>query len=266
MLIFRREMKKNLKGLIIWTLVISGIAILNLLMFPDVAKQQETLEQLLKQFPPSLVKAFGMDKLSMADPMGYYATKGYLMVALFGSIYAVMLAGNMLSKEHNEKTIEFLLSNPITRSGIVTQKLLAVFINLLVFNLIISVSNFIGFRMAGAEFDMGVFLLLSIAPFLLHLVFASISFFLSSRLKKSRNIVSISLGLVFVMYFLDIVSSISDKFENLKYITPYEYVDAVGIVINKSISSAYLGIMAGLIIACNLAAYLIYQRRDIAVN
>lgn len=265
MMIFRREMNRNLKGLIIWTLVISMIMILNLMMFPDVAKQQAAIDQLLKQLPQSLIKAFGMDKLSMADPLGYYATKGYFMLILFGSIFSVMLAGNMLSKEHNEKTIEFLLSNPIKRSGLVTQKLLAVFMNLLIFNLIVTAANYIGFKMVDAVFDTRVFVLLSIAPFLLHLVFASISFFLSSQMKKSRNIVSISLGLVFVMYFIDIMSSISDKFENLKYITPYEYVNAVGIVLNKSISTAYVGIMAVVIIICNLAAYLIYQRRDISV-
>lgn len=265
MLIYRREMNRNLKALIIWTLVISGIAILNLMMLPDVAKQQAAIDQLMKQMPPGLIKAFGLDRLSMADPLGYYATKGYLMIILFGSIYAVMLAGNMLSKEHNEKTIEFLLSKPITRSGIVTQKLLAVFTNLLIFNLAITAANYLGFRMADAEFDLNVFLLLSTAPFLLHLVFASIAFLLSSRMNKSRNIVSISLGLVFVMYFLDILSSVSDKLENLKYITPYEYVDAVEIVVTKSMSTTYLGIMAGVIILSALASYLIYQRRDIAV-
>ncbi|HYE11133.1 MAG TPA: multidrug ABC transporter permease, partial [Patescibacteria group bacterium] len=82
---------------------------------------------------------------------------------------------------------------------------------------------------------------------------------------KSRNIVSISLGLVFVMYFLDILSSISGKLEGLKYITPYEYVDAVEIVVNKSISTTYLGIMAAVIFIFISASYLIYQKRDIAV-
>lgn len=265
MLIYRREMNKNLKGLIIWTLIISGIMILNLMLFPDVAKQQAAIDQLLKHMPIGLIKAFGLDRLSMADPLGYYATKGYLMIILFGSVYAVMLSGNMLSKEHNEKTIEFLLSKPVTRSSIVTQKLLAVLTNLLIFNLAVSAANYIGFKMADAEFDMRVFLLLSIAPFMLHLVFGGISFFLSSLMKKSRNIVSISLGLVFVMYFLDIVSSISDRFEKLKYITPYEYVDATDIVINKSFKSSYLMIMVAVVVICITASYLIYQKRDIAV-
>ncbi len=265
MLIYRREMNRNRKALIIWTLVISGIAILNLLMFPDVAKQQAAIDQLIKQMPPGLIKAFGMDQLSMADPLGYYATKGYLMIILFGSIYAVMLAGNMLSKEHNEKTIEFLLSKPIGRSGIVTEKLLAVFTNLLIFNLVITAANYLGFWLAEAEFDLRVFLLLSAAPLLLHLVFASISFLLSSRMNKSRNIVSISLGLVFVMYFMDILSGVSDKLENLKYITPYEYVDAVEIVVSRSMNPIYIGIISAVILLCTIASYLIYQRRDIAV-
>lgn len=264
-MIFRREINRNLKGLIIWTLVISGIMILNLMMFPDVAKQQQSIDQLLRQLPQSLIKAFGLDRLSMSDPLGYYATKGYLMIILFGSIYSVMLAGNMLSKEHNEKTIEFLLSKPITRSGIVTQKLLAIITNLLIFNLIVTASNYFGFKTAGSEFDIRVFILLSIAPFLLHIIFASISFCLSSWMKKSRNIVSISLGLVFVLYFISIVSSISDRFNNLKYITPFQYVDATEIVINKSINTTYLFIIAGIVAICIWASYLIYRKRDISV-
>lgn len=265
MKVLQREFYRNLKALIIWVVIISGLMILTIGMFPEVAKQQEAIEQIMKGMPEGFIKAFGMDKINMSDALGYYATKGYVILTLFGSIYSVMLTGNILSKEHNEKTIEFLLSKPISRSQIVSQKLLSVFVNLVIFNLIINVTIYTTFKAVNADLDFKVFALMSFAPFMLHLVFSSISFLLSSIMKKSRSIISISLGIIFIMYFLSIVSSISDKYENIKYITPFEYVNPITIVLNKSLDTTYIIIMFGIILLSVAASYIIYQKKDITV-
>lgn len=263
MIIFQREMKRNLKLLIIWTIVIGGLMILTLAMFPEVAKQQQTIDKLMKQMPPSLIKAFGMDKVNMSDALGYYATKGYLMITLFGSIFAVMLAGNILSKEHSEKTIEFLLSKPVSRSRIVTEKLLAVVVNIFLFNLMVAAANYLVFRMVDASFSLKLFAFLTAAPVFLHLVFAGISFFLSSLMKKGRSVVAISLGLVFILYFFELISSIADKYEPLKYFTPFVYVNAADIISREGLDPMYTGIMAAEIIISILASYIIFAKKDI---
>ncbi len=265
MKVFQREFHRNLKALMIWTLILSALMVLTIGMFPEVAKQQESIEKILKGMPEGFRKAFDMDKINMSDALGYYATKGYIIITLFGSIYAVMLSGNILSKEHQEKTIEFLLSKPISRSEIITQKFLSVCINLFLFNLIITFTNYISFSTIDAKINLKLFTWMSLAPLILHLLFSAVAFLLSSLMKKSKSVVSISLGLIFVMYFLDIVSSIAAPYENIKYVTPFEYVNPANIIVHKGLDMRYMSIMLGIIFISIFATYFIYQKRDITL-
>ena len=136
MMIFKREFSRNKKSLIIWSIILVGLILMTLSIYPQFAEQQESMEELLKAYPEPLKKAFGMDTLSLGSLIGFYAIQVYFMTTLLGSIYAVMLAANIVAKEENEKTIEFLLAKPISRSQILTEKLLAVFTNVVILNLV----------------------------------------------------------------------------------------------------------------------------------
>jgi len=266
MLLFKREFKRNLKGLIIWTAVIGGLILLILAIYPQFAKDQEKLNAMLQAYPESMTKAFGMDKLSFGTVLGFYAVEGYLMITLFGSIYAVMLASNILSKEANEKTIEFLLSKPISRVQIITQKLLAIVTNLVILNVVVAIVNLIGFNLSkNNQVETKTFLLISIAPFILQLTFSAVSFLISCIVKKSRSIFSISLSIVFVTYFFSIISGISDKYKKLKYISPFKYVDAADVITTKEIRPLYVIIMAAVILISIAASYVLYEKKDITV-
>lgn len=264
-MIFKREFLINKKALLIWIVVLGGLIFLMLSLYPEFAKQKESLDKLLKIYPEALLKAFDINRLSYSSILGFYAIEGYMIITLFGSIYSVILASNILSKEENEKTIEFLLSKPISRAQIVSQKLLAILVNIFILNAIISVLVFIGFKMSDSTFNIKTLALISLAPFLLHLTFALVAYFISTVVKKSRNILSISLGIVLVAYFFNVLSKISDKFENLKYITPFEYVNAADIVTSNSIKPLYLVIMFSVMIVSIILTYIVYQRKDITV-
>ena len=202
-MIFKREISRNLKSLIIWSLVLGGLVLLMLSIYPQFNMNNQNMKELLSAYPEPLKKAFSMDKLDMGTILGFYGIEIYMMTTLFGSIFASMLASNIISKEENEKTVEFLLSKPVTRTQIVTEKLLAMSANILILNSITAIISILGFQFAKNEqVSMKTFSLLVIATILLHFTFATISFFLSTIIKKSRNILSVSLGLVFVCYFL----------------------------------------------------------------
>ncbi len=109
--IYRRELSINRTGLLIWTLILAALGVMVLGFFPALAQQAASLDQLLSSMPRSLLLAFGLEKISMTDIMGFYATKQYTTITLFGSIYVILLSSSMLSKEEGDKTIEFLLSS-----------------------------------------------------------------------------------------------------------------------------------------------------------
>ncbi len=261
--IYWRELSINRKGLLIWSVILAGLGVLVLAFYPTIAKQAEEFQRLMVSMPKGLLAAFGLEKISMTDIMGYYATKQYTTLTLFGSIYAIILASAMLSKEESDKTIEFLLSKPVSRSEILTAKLLSIITLITVFNLIITIVMYISLQIVKTtDFSIKTFLLLSLAAFLLHLTFACLGFLASVIIHRNQTVLPFSLGLVLVTYFLSIATALSEKLEFLKYFSPFKYVDAVDIITKFRIEPEYLIIMAAINIAAIVLSYALYNRKD----
>jgi ABC-2 type transport system permease protein len=266
MIIFRRELTTNFKALIIWSIALSAIILLMLSLYPQMAEQGKDLAKLLEAYPEGLREAFGMDTLDMSTLIGFYSVESFMMLTLFGSIYAAILAGGILSKEESDHTAEFLLSKPVTRNRIVSEKLILVIMNLVIFNVVVMLASLIGFQFATkSEMPMDTYFLLVVGAFLLHLTFAAISFLFSSFVRKSRKILSIALGLVLVSYFLSIAAGLSDKLSALSYVTPFDYVKASEIVANNQLDWVYVLLMGVIITVSISAAYVIYHRKDMSV-
>lgn len=266
MALFLRELKGNRKSFIIWTVCMVALNAMMMMFYPTVADQAKQLNELLKNYPKALMAAFNFDKLSFSDVLGYYGTESYTFIMLFGSLYAMIMSASILSKEESEKTIEFLLSKPVTRAYVVSGKLICAALYIFLFDLIFSITNYIFFEMVKrSNYDMKAFLLISAGPLLIHLTFAAIGFLISVFVVKAKSVIPISLGVVLGTYFLSIASDLTDKLKNLKYITPFKYVDAADLILNKRIEGVYLLIMFVVIVVSIAAVYIIYNRKDIIV-
>lgn len=73
MTIFLRELKRNRKGFVIWTLclVLSNVGMM--LMYPTFADQSKEYQELMKKFPKEMLEGLGMDKLNFAQILDYFA-------------------------------------------------------------------------------------------------------------------------------------------------------------------------------------------------
>lgn len=264
--IYWRELSINRQAMLIWSVILAGLGILMIAFFPTIAQQAESMQQLMAGMPQGLLAAFGMDKISLTDILGYYSTEWYTTLTLFGSIYAIMLASGILSKEENDKTIEFLLSKPVSRSEILGVKLLSIITLITVFNLLITVVMYISLEVFKTDdYSLTLFLLLSLAALLLHLTFASIGFLASVIIRRSQKVLPFSLGLVMVSYFLGIAAVLSEKLDFLKYFSPFKYVEAVDILTQQRIDPKYLIIMVLINVIAVAMSYYLYRRKDFAV-
>jgi len=260
------EFKRNAKSLILWTVIVAGLAGLMLFMFPAFKDSFDQLEDLLAIYPPEFLEAFGLgeDGLDMSTIYGWFGVEGYLFVMLIGGSYAAILGSSILSKEEDDKTIEFLLSKPISRTQIIFGKAIVVLTNLIILNIAVSIFLLIAFATLG-EFNVVIWLLYAFAPLLLQLFFASIAMFISIFITKSRQVMSISLGLSIGLYVVDLISKLTDNAEFLKYFTPYEYINAISIVENQRIEPLYLLISITVIAISLIASWQLYIRKDISV-
>lgn len=265
MQVLRRELQANRKSWLVWTIALAALSLMMMSVYPSFRQDTANLEAMMDLFPEAFSKIFGLDQLSMADPIGFYATETYFMVILFGSLYAAILGASMLAKEEDDKTIEFLLARPLSRQRMLANKLLALLILLVLFNLGISLVTFASF----AVFDVGAYssatlLRLVIAPLFAHITFASLSFSLALFFARTKSATSMAIGMVIGLYFVDVLATLSEKFEILRYFTPYYYVEAVGIV-HDGIKPVNVLVLLGVTITALAASFILYNRRDIVV-
>jgi ABC-2 type transport system permease protein len=265
--VLRFEMRRNFRAFLIWSVIVAAFVFYMLSVYQSsFAGADKGLEQFFKMFPESMRKAFGMDRLDLTTVLGYFGTEVHLMIILFGAMYAVLLSSSLLSKEENDKTVEFLLSRPVTRAELVTQKLLAFVIYVLAFTGVTWGASYVAMQLYGkASFGARPFWLLGAMTFLVVLTIAALGFFASVFVTRNRAVYSASLGFVLGLYALQIVADVSEKARFLRFVTPFKWASAADILPTGKLDPLYLGITVAVLVASVAGSYFAYGRKDIAV-
>ena len=256
---FKREMKINLKSFIIWTSVLMILFLIVFLMYPSNMKM---MDELLKIFPKEMLKAFNMDISSIDTAFGWMRTEGFVFVLLITGIYSGILGSNIVLKEENDKTIEYLNSVPVSRRKIVFSKILSALTYIVLMVISLGIFNFIGLSIIE-EFDKKLFVYLSITPIFSSIVIFSLCLFLSTFTHKTKKTLGISLGLVFISYFLQILSEMSDKTEFLKYISVFTLADIRNVIVNISIDPIMIIISISLFIIFTILTIIRYEKKEL---
>lgn len=260
MTVFIHELKRGRLTFIIWTAVISFMLLITVIFFPEMKKEMANIGEMFASMG-SFSAAFGIDKLDFGQLSGYYAEECGNVLGLGGAFFAAMLGAGMLSKEERSRTAEFLLSHPVSRTRVVTEKLLALLLQVIALNLIVFAVSTGTIAAIGETVPWKILSLLHLALLLMRLEIAGICFGISAFLRKGG--LGIGIGLAALCYFMNIIANLSQKTEFLKYITPYGYCDGGSIVSEGALD--WLKILPGL--ALGLAgiavAYWQYRRKDI---
>ena len=234
---FKREIKINLKSFIIWTSILIGLFLIVFLMYPSIVNSEnmKMLDEMMKIFPEEMLKALNMDISSIDSAFGWLKTEGFVFVLLITGIYSGILGSNILLKEENDKTIEYLNSVPVTRKKIIGTKILCAIIYIILMVISLGIFNFVGLSLSGV-FDRKLYFLLSITPIFSSIVIFALCLFLSTFTHKTKKTLGISLGIVFTSYFLQVISELSESTEFLKYISVFTLADIRNVILNIMIN------------------------------
>ena len=260
MTIIKHELRQGKIPFLIWTCSIVLLLGICIFLFPEMKGEMNEIGEMFSSMG-SFTAAFGMDRLSFGTLIGYYAIECGNVLGLGGAFYAALCAIGMLSKEEKERTAEFLLTHPVSRTRIITEKLIAVLIQITAMNLIIYALSIASMAIIGEEIPWKELNLLHLAYFLLQIELAGICFGISAFLRKGSA--GVGLGIAAVMYFLNLIANITDSASFLKYVTPFGYCDGADIVSGGHLDGTMLAIGLGLAVVGILAAYWHYPKKDI---
>jgi len=261
---FRRELKINFKSFIIWTSVLILLFLVVFLMYPSIINSDNIsqMDEMMKLFPEEILKAFNMDISSMDTAYGWLKSEGFVMILLVTGIYASILGGNILLKEENDKTIEYLNSLPIKRSNILRDKVIVAVIYIILMILVIGMFNYIVLSLSG-DFDRKQYLLLSITPLLSALPLFAINLFISTFFHKFKNMIGISLGVTIISYFLQILSEMGEVIDVLKYFTVYTLSDIRNVIMDIRINPLMIMLSIIITVVFMVGSYLRYDKKEL---
>jgi ABC-2 type transport system permease protein len=114
----------------------------------------------------------------------------------------------------------------------------------------------------GVEVDAAALALLFLAYLILQLEIAAVTFGISAFMRRGE--LGVGLGLVFAMYFFNILANLTEDLKFLKFITPYSFADGAHIVPEKSLDMKYLAVGLAFTAIGIAAAYGKYRKKDIA--
>lgn len=260
----KREFKANLKSFIIWMSILVGMFLVVFLVYPYIITDDtmKNLDEMMKVFPPELLKAMNMDITSINTAYGWLKSEGFMFVLLIIGFYSSMLGSNIVLKEENDKTIEYLATLPLKRKTILINKIIVSITYIFLMVLILGIFNYIALLISG-ELNHQQYWLLSITPLLIGFPLFALNLFISTFLHKTKKTIGISLGLVFFFYLLSVLSELSEKVDFLKYLSIYTLADTRNIISNITINPFVILVSLLITIIFIKCSYIRYNKKEL---
>ncbi len=202
-----------------------------------------------------------MDRLNFGTLIGFYAVECGNILGLGGAFFAALLGIGALAKEEKERTAEFLLTHPVSRVRIITDKLTSVVLQILIMNIAVFILAITSIAAIGEDIPWNEISLLHLSYFFVQIELACICFGISAFMRHGS--LGIGLGIATVMYFLNIVANISENAEFLKYITPFGYAEGADLIADMSLDTGKVILGMAFAIIGIISAYVKYSRKDI---
>ncbi|MDO3411138.1 ABC transporter permease subunit [Saccharibacillus sp. CPCC 101409] len=260
--LFWREMKANRKSLTIWS------ACMFLLVAGGMGKYTAysaggTSSEVFEHMPFSLKALLGIGTLDVTTMSGFFALL-FTYIELTAAAHAALLGSGILAKEERDKTAEFLMTKPISRSSVVTAKLAAALANVAVLNLVTLISSVVMVNAYNkGESVAAEIVLFLLSMFIVQLIFLSLGAFLSACLRNSKNSGPAAAGILLGSFAIAKITDLTDRLSILNALSPFKYFS-----IDRIAEGNGLGIgiaLSALALTAVLAAltYRFYGRREL---
>jgi len=263
--LFLKEIKRNTLSLAVWMVVITLFITVTMAVYPVFLANQSKIIGMMSLIPSGVLQFKGISNFTdFLSALGFYAVNNIIYMMVLGSIYAIVLSSGILLKEEYNRTAEYLLTRPLTRSEIFLSKLAVLFINIFLLNLVTSLAGFVCLELfKNAPFSIKAFLILSLYTLLLNMLFGAVGLFMSTLVKRARPITTMSIGLVLILYFIFTLSKITESIAKIGYLSPFRYVNTDVTNPAFSINFWHLSYFIGISLVLTVISYRLYIRKDI---
>lgn len=261
-----REFFQGLKRVIRYGVWLFVLLLFLFSLFPSIAKGISMDSSGIFQFLPEMFHdIFRFEALNVYSEFSLYFGMSIQFIQMLSCIFSMMLAITCMAPEHEEGTIEFLYSQPVSRFGILCSKFFGRLCSMLVMNLwsmlVAAVMCLIvtpdGYPWAGE------FIQIFSAAVLIQLVYFCFAFFWSVIIRDVTVSSSIAFGTFLLTWLFGFLPSLVPQTGFLRYFSPYYLANPVEMVQDGyRMDPLHLIICVAVIAASCAGAYAVFARKE----
>jgi len=262
--LFKHELRAYWKNLLFWSIGMFAMIGGGMIEFTGYYNAESTaMTEFMKRLPKALLAMFGMVNMEITSLSGYYGMMHFYLL-LMGSIYAIILGSGILAKEERDKTAEFLMTKPVTRSWVMFYKILAGFMYILAFAVIDYVISIIFIMDVAPKENVSFELFLLVASMtLIMLAFFCVSFGLSGVMKDNRKSSNIMISLMSASYLVSVYMDMVQKTDWMRPFVIFKYFQTNQIFMDRALEPMYVGCCVVWICIGLAMAFIGYPKRDL---
>lgn len=262
--LFFRELKANRKALMIWSICMILFVASGMGKYSAYSSGGAN-NDIFNKMPYSIRVLLGIGSFDVTTLSGFFAFL-FPYLEITAAIHAALLGSHIIAKEEQDKTSEFLATKPVSRTLIITSKLLAALINVIILNLVTLISSIVMVSAYNKGKDItGEIIVFFISMLLVQFIFLSLGTLLSAFMKKPKASGSIATGILLGAFAISKVTDLTDHLNVLNILSPFKYFNLNRIIEHNSLNIVVVVLSLLLVIGFIYSTYYFYRRRDLNI-
>jgi ABC-2 type transport system permease protein len=246
-----------------WWLLAIGVMGVYVIAVYDSIGTLEDLRRLYEQYPESIRELFGDIDIGTMDGWIHLELLSYMPLVL--GLYGGIFAAGTISRETEQRTIDFILGLPVSRTQFIGSRLIAGLVNIAVICLVIFVLLAVGITLVGHTPSVGRYALALLNAYLLGAALFSGYAFIASFTDEQARLTGITIGATLVLYIATAALNAAGAPEWLQWVSPFEHYHSADVMSGREMPVLPMAVLfTGAVIAAVGAVYS-YNRRDIAI-
>lgn len=263
--IFWRELRAHYKSFLVWSATMVFLIAAGMMKYSAFAKTGEAVNNMFDQFPEGVLKVMGFVSGSDLTSVGVFYSIFFLYFMLLMVVHSTLLGASIIAKEERDKTADFLLVKPLKRRQIITPKVCAALVMVVLFNLVTFVSSalFVApYNESGQSLTGPIFRLTTVL-LVIQVLFLGLGLCLGAWASKAERASGLATSIILGTFLLKVLIDLKADLDKLDFLTPFRYFNAMRVMYEKEVSAAYVILSLAIALLTTGATYYFFQKRDI---
>lgn len=256
--IFSKTLYEKRWAVLWWSIAMFAMTVLIVALFPVF---RDSFGASLQDVPDSLKQILG-DASDYQRLEGFLELQVYMQMVFLTFVYGIILFTGLLAGEEGAGTLQTLLAQPVSRSKVYFQKLLAGMVILAVLSFALFLGIVVGAASIGESIHVWRNVQATFAQWLVALVFSLVGYFVGAATGRRGIAGTVAGSYAFAAYMVSSLVQTAEGLKMLHYASPFRYFNNPR-VLEHGLLLSNIVVLTIAVIVLVIAGWLRFCKRDI---